>query len=78
MKTLLCWKKRTLFGFLIVAWPLAAYGADLNNVSDGPFAGAVTAALYLRQFVTETGSWAHVGAPPNANINQNIDSPDDN
>ncbi len=34
--------------------------ADLNNVSDGPFAGAVTAALYLRQFVTETGSWAHV------------------
>lgn len=34
--------------------------ADLNNVSDGPFAGAVTAALYLQSFVTETSSWAHI------------------
>jgi len=34
--------------------------ADLNNVSDGAFAGAVTAALYLKRFVTETKSWAHL------------------
>ncbi len=25
--------------------------ADMNNVSDGPFAGAITAALFLRRFV---------------------------
>jgi leucyl aminopeptidase len=34
--------------------------ADLNNVSDGAFAGAVTAALYLKRFVTETTAWAHL------------------
>ena len=34
--------------------------ADLNNVSDGPQAGAITAALYLKAFVTETPSWAHL------------------
>jgi leucyl aminopeptidase len=34
--------------------------ADLNNVSEGPFAGAVTAALYLKSFVTQTTSWAHI------------------
>ncbi|HZD25433.1 MAG TPA: leucyl aminopeptidase family protein, partial [Alphaproteobacteria bacterium] len=34
--------------------------ADLNNVSDGPFAGAVTAALYLRAFVERTAAWAHI------------------
>ena len=33
--------------------------ADLNNVSEGGFAGAVTAALYLKRFVTETKAWAH-------------------
>ncbi len=33
--------------------------ADLNNVSDGPFAGAVTAALFLQRFVTDTRAWAH-------------------
>ncbi len=34
--------------------------ADLGNVSDGPFAGAVTAALYLKSFVGEARSWAHL------------------
>jgi leucyl aminopeptidase len=34
--------------------------ADINNVSDNGFAGAVTAALYLREFVSATTPWAHV------------------
>ena len=33
--------------------------ADLNNISDGPFAGAVTAALYLTRFVENAGAYAH-------------------
>lgn len=33
--------------------------ADLNNVSDGPFAGAVTAALFLQEFVGQGIPWAH-------------------
>ncbi len=34
--------------------------ADINNVSEGAFAGAVTAALFLKEFVTETPAWAHL------------------
>jgi leucyl aminopeptidase len=34
--------------------------ADINNVSDGNFAGAVTAALYLAEFVPAAVSWAHI------------------
>jgi leucyl aminopeptidase len=34
--------------------------ADLNNVSDAPFAGSVTAALYLQEFVSPTTPWAHL------------------
>ncbi|MBM3568007.1 MAG: leucyl aminopeptidase family protein [Alphaproteobacteria bacterium] len=34
--------------------------ADMNNVSDGPMAGAVTAALFLKAFVKQTKSWAHI------------------
>lgn len=34
--------------------------ADLNNVSEGPFAGALTAALFLKRFVTETKEWVHI------------------
>ena len=34
--------------------------ADLNNVSSGPFAGSITAALFLRRFVNRTRAWAHV------------------
>jgi leucyl aminopeptidase len=33
--------------------------ADMNNVSDGPFAGSITAALFLRRFVTRTQKYAH-------------------
>ncbi len=33
--------------------------ADLNNVTTDGFAGAVTAALFLRRFVEKTTSWAH-------------------
>lgn len=33
--------------------------ADLNNVGDSPFAGSITAALFLAEFVSDTTSWAH-------------------
>jgi leucyl aminopeptidase len=33
--------------------------ADMNNVSDGPFAGSITAALFLRRFVTAARRFAH-------------------
>jgi leucyl aminopeptidase len=34
--------------------------ADLNNVSEGPHAGAITAALYLQEFVDPKVPWAHL------------------
>jgi leucyl aminopeptidase len=34
--------------------------ADLNNVSDGPQGGAITAALYLQEFVEPGIAWAHI------------------
>jgi leucyl aminopeptidase len=34
--------------------------ADLGNVTEGPMAGAVTAALFLRRFVPEGALWAHL------------------
>ena len=34
--------------------------ADLNNAGKGGFAGAITAALFLERFVTETRAWAHL------------------
>ena len=34
--------------------------ADLDNAPGGGFAGAVTAALFLQAFVTETKAWAHL------------------
>lgn len=34
--------------------------ADMNNVSDGPFAGAITAALFLNRFVNRARRYAHV------------------
>ncbi len=39
---------------------LASRVADLNNVSAGPFAGAIIAALFLRRFVSATRDWLHV------------------
>lgn len=34
--------------------------ADLNNAGTKPFAGAITAALFLQAFVERTASWAHL------------------
>ncbi|MFM2287870.1 MAG: hypothetical protein RL684_1013, partial [Pseudomonadota bacterium] len=39
---------------------LASRIADLNNVSPGPFAGAIIGALFLKRFVTATPHWLHV------------------
>ena len=33
--------------------------ADINNIGAGRFGGAITAALYLDEFVKQTKSWAH-------------------
>jgi leucyl aminopeptidase len=33
--------------------------ADMNNVTEGPFAGSVTAALFLRRFVRQARRFAH-------------------
>ncbi len=33
--------------------------ADLNNISEGPYGGAITAALFLREFLEKTDAWAH-------------------
>jgi leucyl aminopeptidase len=38
---------------------LASKVADMNNVSDGPFAGSITAALFLQEFVAKGVPWAH-------------------
>ena len=34
--------------------------ADMTNAPDGPFAGAITAALFLQAFVADGVSWAHL------------------
>ena len=34
--------------------------ADVNHVSSGGFAGSITAALFLRRFVKQAKSWAHL------------------
>jgi leucyl aminopeptidase len=36
--------------------------ADINNVSEAPHAGAITAALYLQEFVEPEIPWAHIDA----------------
>ncbi len=38
---------------------LEGQGCDLNNVSDKPYAGAVTAALFLQRFVASGTPWGH-------------------
>jgi len=38
---------------------LASKTADVNHISGGPFAGAVTAALFLNRFVENARTWAH-------------------
>lgn len=34
--------------------------ADTNNISQGPFAGSITAALFLNKFVKPNTNWVHV------------------
>ena len=34
--------------------------ADVNHISGGPFAGSITAALFLSRFVEKAGTWAHL------------------
>src|SRR3546814_14840836 len=34
--------------------------ADISNSGDTPFAGSITAALFLNEFVEKTKSWAHL------------------
>ena len=34
--------------------------ADVNNVSDGPFGGSITAALFLQKFVPASIPWVHL------------------
>jgi leucyl aminopeptidase len=33
--------------------------SDLNNSPSSPFAGSITAALFLQRFVAKTAAWAH-------------------
>ena len=33
--------------------------ADMTNSSGSPYAGAITAALFLQRFITEPVSWVH-------------------
>ena len=33
--------------------------ADISNISGGPFAGSITAALFLRRFVDKAKAWVH-------------------
>ncbi|GAB4176080.1 MAG: leucyl aminopeptidase family protein [Thalassobaculales bacterium] len=34
--------------------------ADMSSTGDSPFAGSITAALYLERFVSDTTPWAHI------------------
>jgi len=34
--------------------------ADISNSGDTPFAGSITAALFLKEFVAKTKSYAHL------------------
>jgi leucyl aminopeptidase len=39
---------------------LSSKVADINNISEGPYAGAITAALFLNEFVSPETPWAHL------------------
>jgi leucyl aminopeptidase len=39
---------------------LSSKVASLNNISEGPYAGAITAALFLNEFVSPRTPWAHL------------------
>ena len=36
--------------------------ADINNVTNGGFGGSITAALFMRRFVTAAKAWLHIDA----------------
>ena len=38
---------------------LKSQHADISNISSGPFGGAITAALFLEQFVHKKINWVH-------------------
>lgn len=38
---------------------LASQIADMSHISHGPFAGSITAALFLKKFVEDTGAFTH-------------------
>jgi leucyl aminopeptidase len=39
---------------------LSSKVASINNISEGPYAGAITAALFLSEFVSPATPWAHL------------------
>ena len=39
---------------------LDTMAADLSNDPDSSYGGAITAALYLQEFVSKTPSWLHI------------------
>jgi leucyl aminopeptidase len=39
---------------------LASKVADINHISSGPFAGSITAALFLQRFVKQAKDWVHL------------------
>jgi len=51
-----CWRMPLWDGY---AEMLKSDIADLSNVTEGSFAGSITAALFLKRFVAEGVSWAH-------------------
>jgi leucyl aminopeptidase len=34
--------------------------ANMNNVSNGSYGGAITAALFLQEFISPTTPWLHI------------------
>lgn len=34
--------------------------ADIANISNGPYGGAIVAALFLREFVSDRTPWVHI------------------
>ena len=52
-----CWRLPLWRGY---ASMLDSKIADTNNVSGGPFAGSITAALFLARFVDKAKAWAHL------------------
>ncbi|EZP70861.1 Cytosol aminopeptidase [Sphingomonas paucimobilis] len=52
-----CWRLPLWDGY---AEMLKSDIADINNAGEGGFAGAITAALFLKRFVPESAKWMHL------------------